>query len=145
MVCLVINSLTAFAATNEVNVETDGNVVIYEIPLSTRGFGDFWGNFSYGTCKINNVPETGGYCIIKLTNVPGYNIKCTISGSSNLHYELEFLSSKTGTITTSNQILGNGSTTNTLKLDATGEYYVSVSPYNGSTSGGKLTLTFESW
>lgn len=143
VVCLVMNSVVAFAASpNEMDASEE--VAVTEESSARAAFiGTFDSN---GVCTITGVPNEGGYQILFLQNVPGKNINCTITGNSNLHYELEYMySGWPATIYTSNQILGNGSTTNTTKLNRTGNYYVSITPYNGSLNAQKITLVFRSW
>lgn len=101
-------------------------------------------SFTGNTCTVSGISEFGGYAIIRLNNIPTKKITCTISGSPNLHYEVEYLYIGYPAFSaTSNQILGNGSTTNVVNLAYWGDYYVSISPFSGVSSGGTLTLTFK--
>ncbi len=145
VLCLVMNSAVAFAAApNDMKV-SEKEVVTEENSARATFIGTFDSN---GVCTITGVPNEGGYQILFLQNVPEKHINCTITGNSNLHYELEFLYSGYelfGGVYTSNQILGNGSTTDTITLRKTGGYYVSITPYNGSLNAQKITLVFRSW
>lgn len=143
VLCLVMNSVVAFAASpNDMEVSEETTMEKGAVVLA-----NFSGTFdSNGYCTITNVPNEGGYQILFLQNVPGKNITCTITGNSNLHYELEYTHSGFPAFTyVSNRILGNGSTTSTTKLGFTGNYFVSVMPYDGTLNAKKITLTFHAW
>lgn len=144
VLCLVMNSVVAFAAED---TSTSDNVIVVDFAEQTvTRSGEFAGSFSGGTCTITGIPDYGGNNIIFLRNVPGKNINCKISGNPNMHYRLEYLySGFPATTYVSGGVLGNGSTTPTTKLGYTGNYYVTVFAYSGSTNAQKLTLKFTSW
>lgn len=146
--CLVMNSIVAFAAQPENIDETTPNITVIDFEsqdvMSARA--RFYGTFSGGYCTITGIPNEGGANLIYLKNVPGKNITCKISGNSNLHYVLEYLYQGFPALTyKSNEILGNGSITSTTVLGSTGDYLVSVSPYSGYLNGKTLTLVFHAW
>lgn len=150
VLCLVTNSVVAFAAEPVTNPATVSDEEILVIDFETQSIstraGEFIGTFSNGTCTISGLPDYGGYRIIQLNNVPGTRIKCKISGNPNMHYRLEYMPViNSSALYVSEGVLGNGSTTPTTNLGYTGRYFVTLFAYSGYTNAQTLTLTFTSW
>lgn len=150
ILCLAMSSIVSFAQpVDAAEIPSENALIIDFENQSIYGAksSDFSGTFNgNGTCTITGVPNTGVYDGIFLQNVPGKNITCTISGNSNLTYTVKYLySGFPATAYYSNVVRGDGSTTQTTRLGYTGNYYVSIIPYEGGTNGQKLTLVFKSW